>query len=337
MWGGLLVNRKVILDTNLWSDLGNEGGLKELRIVLKELECTVLLPPSILVELLRNPHSESRKRHIDVIVGIRGRRLASEAQLCAEEFVRMVKRRRPYWMRSIADMGSVARYNKLWTQDWWRWAAEDSYRSHEVITSGVDVAPTIVAVQKSNRQAALQDNFASDYNHLIFSADRASAAAHLPGWDGQKVEAWRFDVASRYWHDMSTTRGSPHYDGMVQTMRDWVGARVDMNAAIGDPVDYWSLWMDEVTPDEVRRDWVRNATAYTQLMMKVGDGNARDAQHSAYLVDADLFLSSDRRLVKTFNQVREQALFPIAESRATDLQRGAVSAADAIRVALQFT
>ena len=83
-----------------------------------------MLPPSILVELMRNPHSESRKRHIAAIVGIRGRRLASEAQLCAEEFVRMVKSRRPAWMRSIADMATVAKFNKFWTRDWWKWAAE---------------------------------------------------------------------------------------------------------------------------------------------------------------------------------------------------------------------
>jgi hypothetical protein len=76
-------------------DVGNEGSLEALRVALEELDCLVLLPPSILVELLRNPHSESGKRHVAAIVGIRGRRLASESQLCAEEFVRMVKRRRP--------------------------------------------------------------------------------------------------------------------------------------------------------------------------------------------------------------------------------------------------
>jgi hypothetical protein len=68
--------------------------------------------------------------------------------------------------------------------------------------------------------------------------------------------------------------------------------------------------------------------------MKVGLGNARDEQHSAYLVDADLFLSSDKRLVTALNEVRRQASFPLAESRATDLKRGKISAVDAIRAAL---
>jgi predicted nucleic acid-binding protein len=71
------MTRKVIFDTNLWSDIGDEGSLADLRRAVEELDCLVVLPPSILVELMRNPHSESRKRHIAAIVGIRGRRLVS--------------------------------------------------------------------------------------------------------------------------------------------------------------------------------------------------------------------------------------------------------------------
>jgi len=38
---------------NLWSDIGDEGSLEALRGALEDLDCQVLLPPSILVELLR--------------------------------------------------------------------------------------------------------------------------------------------------------------------------------------------------------------------------------------------------------------------------------------------
>jgi hypothetical protein len=107
-----------------------------------------------------------------------------------------------------------------------------------------------------------------------------------------------------------------------------------MQTATDDPADFWNLWCEEATPGEVRRDWIRAALAYTQLTMKVGLGNAGDAQHSAYLVDADIFLSSDQRLVTALNEVRGQASFPLAESRATNLKRGTVSAVDAVRVAL---
>jgi class 3 adenylate cyclase len=175
------------------------------------------------------------------VVGIRGRRLASEAQLCAEEFIRMVKRRRPVWMRSIADMATVAKFNKLWTRDWWKWATEDPDRAHEIFGSEGDMDAEIAGNQKSNRQVALRDKFASDYTHLIYSADRATAAHYLPGWDGQKVEAWRFDVAARYWFDMTTGRGSAGYSGLVQTMRDWIGSRVDMQSATDDPADFGSF------------------------------------------------------------------------------------------------
>jgi hypothetical protein len=260
--------------------------------------------------------------------------MASEAQLCAEEFVRLVKRARPDWLRSIADMATVAKFNRRWTKEWWKWAAENSDKAHEIVMGGDDVAPEATLTQRDNRRKMLNDSFASDFNHLLVSAEPRSAEVYLPGWHGHQVEGWRFEIAARYWRSMSTTRGRPGYDGMVETMRQWIGSYVDLRTAVSDPVDFANLWLCEATPHDVPRDWIRAALAYTQTTMKIGPGNARDEQHSAYLVDAHLFLSADRRLVAALQEVRRQALFPLAEPRITDLQNGARSALDAIAVAL---
>jgi hypothetical protein len=330
------INRKIILDTNLWSYVGDEGSVDALRAALGERHCVVLLPPSMLIELLRNPDSHSRAQHIAAIREVRGRRLASEAQLCAADFVGLVKRRRPQWMRSIADAATVAKFNRRWTKEWWQWAAEDPDKAHEIVVENPTVAEDNMIYQRDIRQKQLAENFASDYSHLRISTDDPLAAApYLPGWDGHKVEAWRFDIAFRYWHFMNTRSGSPQYGGFVQTMRDWIGSYVEMRTATANPVDFANLFLEEAEPADLRRDWIRTAMAWTQTTMKIGKGNAADEQHSAYLVDADLFLTADKKLVTALAEVRRQATFTFADLRLVDLQHGKIAAVDAVTQALE--
>jgi len=324
----------VILDTNLWSYIGDHGEGDALRLLLEQMRFTVLLPPSILLELLRNPHNDSRRRHIAALLAARGRRLASEAELCADDFVKMVRRRRPTWMRSIADMSTIDKYHRMWTRDVWKFAANSPDESHEWMVAGYDPASEILAGQKQNRQAMLADNFASDYIHLQRSGSPEAAHFHLPGWNGQTTDAWRFDIASRYWFDMTTSRGRPGYTGMVQTNRDWIGSRLDMRLATSDPADFTRLWFDEVDAEEVPRDWVRCALAYTQLTMKISHGNARDEQHSAYLTDADIFLTADKRFADALREVRRQAPFGLAETHVVPAEQDGGSPLGAIAAIL---
>lgn len=322
--------KRVIIDTNLWSYVGDFGQADALRHVIEQTGFTILLPPSILMELLRNPHAESRRRHVAAIGAVRGQRMSSEAELCANDFIRMVKRCRPEWLRAIADMSSVDKFHRLWTRDVWRFAKDDPDAAHEMATEGYDPTAEITTIQKHNRKQMLTDNFASDYIGLLRAGSPEAAQAHLPGWDGHKVEAWRFDLASRYWFDMTTGRGTPGYNGLVQTNRDWIGSRVNMRQATSDSIGFVRLWFDEAQVDEVPRDWIRAALAYTQTTMKIGPGNARDEQHSAYLPDADTFLTADRRFATALHEVRRQAPFDFAEPHVVSASDGGSSLVDEI-------
>lgn len=243
---------KVILDTNLWSYVGDEESVGSLQEVLKRAGCVVALAPSMLIELLRNPHQDSRARHIAAITSIKGDHLASEAELCARDFIKMVERLRPHWKRAIADMATVAKYHREWTRDVWRWAASDPEHAHLTVTRGTDVSRAIVDVQRRNRKSFLKDNFASDYLHLLAQADSPEdAARYIPGWDGREIDAWRFDLAARYWFNMTTRRGNPNYTGLVQTNRDWIGSRIDLETATADAEDFARMWFEEATPADV--------------------------------------------------------------------------------------
>lgn len=144
-----MATKKVILDTNPWSYIGDEGSAGPLQELLGQLSCVAALVPSMLIELLRNPHKESRGRHIAAITGFQGAHLASEAELCAGDFIRMAKRRRPQWKRAIAYVSTVDKYHRERTRGVWRWAAQDSEAAHQTVTAGPNVAKASVDVQRS--------------------------------------------------------------------------------------------------------------------------------------------------------------------------------------------
>lgn len=81
------------------------------------------------------------------------------------------------------------------------------------------------------------------------------------------------------------------------------------------------MWLDEANVVDVPRNWLNWAVACVQLTAKLGSGNPGNAQQASYLVDCDLFLTSDRRFVRVLERVREDAPFSFAETVLMDGNR----------------
>ena len=63
------------------------------------------------------------------------------------------------------------------------------------------------------------------------------------------------------------------------------------------------------------RAWLRSIVHWVQLETKVGAGNPRDAQHAAYLLDADVFVTADRRFHRVLELLRPWCPVAFAEVR----------------------
>ena len=72
------------------------------------------------------------------------------------------------------------------------------------------------------------------------------------------------------------------------------------------------LWLHEVEIDEVPRAWLRWAVEFLQGLRKVTSGTPVDNQISTYLIDADVFLTSDRAFVDIVTKVREASIVAVA-------------------------
>ncbi len=303
--------RRIILDTMLWNYIGDDASIDKLLEEANRANCTFVHPPSILLEVLRSSDGRSRDERVAAMVASAGEHLTSEAELCVNELVNALRRYRPRWFHKRIDMQTINHFHKVWTEKVWLNAAESSLEVHEWQNR---LDPSIeddhIKSQRLNKRFMDRDKFNLEYSQVARSAPPYDRRFFGGTWDGSRVEAWRFDVGMWYWDIMI---GRPGRD--ADTMRDWLESYIDSRTATAEPDDFRRLWFNDLEVSDVRRDWLRFAVTYTQTRFKIQDSNARDDQHCAYLVDADLFLSADRRLIDVLQIVREQTTFEFAEPR----------------------
>ena len=139
--------------------------------------------------------------------------------------------------------------------------------------------------------------------------------SQLPGWSGEPVEAWRVSSRVKFWHQLAVVGGRAILTKEDATFSDWIGAYIDLSKLRSSPEDFTKFWLYDVDRDALPRNWLRWAVNLVQSGFKVTAGNPVDEQHSAYLLDCDIFLSADTRYVSILEIVREDSPFGLAELR----------------------
>ncbi|MCG8919332.1 hypothetical protein L6E12_26510 [Actinokineospora sp. PR83] len=315
---------RVILDTNLWSSIGDEGVVDEFTRLMAAHSLRVLMPPSILMEVLRMPASaaEARGRIVHALVRGSRHRLSTEAESEAAEVVAEVKRLRPAWLRAMPDTARVASLHGFWTKAIWRQASRDSSPLHRYEVANTQKHDHVIATQKRQRSLFLQDKAPLRPLTGLMVHEAADAGRHLPGWDGRPVEPWRVAARAFHWYELVQVTARALLTREDTTTADWVGAHVDLARLRADPEDFTRFWLQDVRVDALRRQWVRWAVNLLQADQKITKGNPADEQHCSYLVDCDLFLSADARCVAVFEIVNEDAPFPVARPVLVSGDRG---------------
>ncbi len=179
-----------------------------------------------------------------------------------------------------------------------------------------EVGETILAVQRENKQRFAEEGFRLDVSEpwIDLSNQPASVTA---GWTGARIEAWRAEASLVWWHALVTLprRAQRSPKGSVDTSyADWSGAWLDLDAVARDREGFNKMWYHDVKVEAMPRRWLRSVLPWVQLQTKLGSGNPRDAQHAAYLPDADLFVTADRRLHQGLELVRPWARWPFAHT-----------------------
>lgn len=307
---------RIILDTNLWSSIGDEAVARSFDVMMKSRSAQVVVPPSILLEVFSLPVAEPRDRIIHALAKGPRQRLSTEAMSECAEFVAEVKRLRPAWMRTIPLTGKIWNLDNFWTNKVWKEALSDSQAHHEYQLRRQAERDVLVTSQRKQRQEILKTNAQlRPLTALTATADPEAQGRHPAGWAGEPVEAWRPANCILYWYQLSVIGGRAVLTREDTTFLDWVTPYVYLHALRSNEADFTHLWMYEIELSAVRRNWLRWAINIMQSDFRVTGGNPADEQHASYLLDCDLFLSADARFVSVLQAVREDAPFSFGEPR----------------------
>jgi hypothetical protein len=307
---------RVIMDTNLWSSIRSEETERSFNELIHARGIRMLVPPSILVEVVRIPVAEARQQVIHALATGKRDRLPTEAESESLEVVSEARRSRPKWMRTIPNTGRTWSLNNFWTKKIWREALIDSQRLHDYEMRQSPQRDYIIDRQQIDRESFLRSDFkVGSLRDLKMWAGTDTPDSYLAGWSGQSVDFWRIQLRDYYWHQLSVISGRAALTGEDTTVADWVGAYVDLSRMGRNHEDFTRFWISDVDISNVPRNWLRCAVRVAQTYHRITPGNPADEQHSSYLFDCDLFLSADSRYISTLRFVREGAPFDFAESR----------------------
>jgi len=323
------------MDTNLWSRIGDQDRSAAFEALVDKREVLVVVPPSTLLEVLRLPEVEPRRRIISALTARPRVRLPSEAQLESDEVVAEARRTRPAWCRFMPDTARIARLNAFWTKGVWRSAREHPETLHDYLQRDSDFLHALFQAQLRQRHEVLRSRFDITRLASLQATPRPEVPPeYLSGWDGAPVDLWRIQTRDLYWHQLAVVTPRAELTNEDTTYADWVGAELDLRRVTSDRADFTRFWLQDVELTAIPRNWSRWAVQTVQADQKVTPGNPADAQHSAYLLDCDVYLTSDVRYARTLAAVREQAPFEIADPRLVPYDPQA-SIVDAIASALE--
>lgn len=302
-WVDTLRCVRVLLDTNIWSYVGDQRAEEELRSYLHDHDLHLVLAPCVLLEVIKTPRRDVRDRVLRAMVTAPGERLRTEVDLECDEIVSEVRRLHPEWLRQVPNRPRVSMYRQFWLRDVWRSAVKraDAGSNHLEAT----IAPQIdmlVQLQRAN-QAELRSHSRPVVRDLLMQRARPSADTQpaLPGW-GQPTDVWRVNTALRM--DRSLRQlPSAH---LPSTEADWIGSFVDLTRMYSDRRRATKFFLEEIALERVVRNWIHNyAVEAAQLAMAITNGNPMDQQLAAHLLDCDVLVTADKRFHAVVSAIRE--------------------------------
>lgn len=186
---------RLILDTNVWSEIGRRDTRGDLEAVARAKGWKIRTPPATLLEVMRTTDPVARLKIVEALSSPEWRRLPSEADSESREFVAEAKRLRPAWVRQVPFPGNVQTHRDFWIRKAWREARRDPEkfaRSSSRVHGDVD--RHVAGVARVNRRfVAEQAPRLRDIDRWIEVGEDTLYIEHsavpVPS---RRVEAWRY-------------------------------------------------------------------------------------------------------------------------------------------------
>lgn len=298
------MKRRILFDSNVWRYFIDADELPSLLKAARRSRHVVVMSPAVQYEAAKTGNVIVRDKLLSAMTLPAWKRLMPEAYHEAEEIRAEVRRVRPVWLRPEPDVTRFKHTRYDWTRA--RNGNWDRIKNHPDLLERVDEE---VATRAREQAYLLREDslgWSPKWRTASLMKTMAEPATPMKGWNGTQVEAWRFAALSVFTHSLQSKDHHPYLD--------WLGGDIELNMMLFQSESLVKFWLHDVETTNMPRHWLRWAFEFLQRQHAVSDGTPVDAQIGTYLLDADLFLSADKAMVRIAEKCRADAPFQVAES-----------------------
>lgn len=306
---------RVVPDTNIWRYIVDADAVEDVRKAARASDVSITACPAVVYECLRVPDRPLRRRLAKAITRTSWSRLMPEAFLEAEALRGEIALLRPEWITQRADLTIWTQNRGDWMGGFWHRVRTKTDMMAEITSNlGYQDLTRARAESRSARQSA------RELGHTTASLRLDTASAwflkDVPGWNGEPFEAWRGYSEQHWWQNLVLRKSV--------TALDWLEPWLNLDKIRNDRESWISFWTREASERRLVREWIRWAMTEVQALHKVTNGTPVDNQIATYLVDCDLFVTSDRGFVNCIDLLRNHAPEPLAQTSLSPGGRRAV-------------
>ncbi|MEH6387090.1 MAG: PIN domain-containing protein [Pseudomonas profundi] len=308
---------RFFLDTNIWSYIANEDAGRELAIRARKAGVQIVVSPAVVDEVQQLPVLEARRKVIRLLTEKDWKRLMPEVFNECAELKSEIRRLRPEWIIAEPNMREFNRVRYDWVRQsrgFWDRARRE-----------IDSPPMNEGVRREQEERlAVQQSFAirerlkktksgseTHLQHIGFIPE-----ADTPGWTGKPVDYWRVPSLHLFKSELRI------YESAIS---EWLDSEIDIPAMLSSPESMNRLWLHELDPESVPRQWLRGSFEFLQAWHKVTTGTPGDSRLATHLIDADVIISADKNFVRFAERCRKEAPFKIGKTLRAQANRAGVN------------
>jgi len=282
---------KLYLDTNVYDFICKSGETIAVRESLSAQRHAVLASATALVEMWAIPKYELRKPQVETLTAIANEfESLPNAYRQAREVLSEIQRQRPAWIRPPTRAEKRNTRALLSSgRELWKWARESPGE-----TIGFDDYASAAATTDKDGQRRLRREMLQQGG--LDSGLRLQVEGAAAEFGDNEELYWRHS-ALRHWAAALFNRLPA-----VGDLFDWLAPHLDLQTISME--EFGKFWIDEVDGARMPRSRVIGLAEYYQLKHRVSPGNAQDLNHSAYILDCDVFLTADRTFQLVLSDVR---------------------------------
>lgn len=327
------ISNRILLDTNVWNYLADHSNAAALAAAARAGGATVVVAPAVIYEALAVTDPVTLHARSRLLTDERWKRLMPEAYSECQEVLGQIRRLRPDWLLQQPPRRDFQLLFRDWRRNGTGFWARVRAHPQEASKHVRELQQGLLQLARVETKAARKKQINNDYP--VWSAPLNKYWSEVPSQLGANekisVAAWRHDALLFWTRHLGGVIGQPTPLDYVGGYVDWLSAELSFDSVKANDHSWYRFWLFDISDDAMPRSWLRWASGLLQQFSRWSPGTPGDNALSAYLMDADWFVTADAGLYRIVKKVHADAPFRVASPLLISADKvGAAQALDVV-------